>query len=557
MKVIIIGAVAGGANTATRLRRLDENAEIIIFERGNLISYAACGLPYFIGGKIAESDALALHSPQSLHKRYNLDVRINSEVTSIDRFHKTVTVNDMGKGKEYAESYDKLVIATGANPIRPPIPGIDSERVFTLRTIPDAQKIKAFAGGTSAKSAMIIGGGGIGLELAENLKALNLDVTIVELADHLLAQLDFDMASFVHDYARARGIKLITGNGVKSLEEGEGGLTARLDEGEAKAGMAIMCTGVRPDSFLAKEAGLVLGERGAIAVNKQMRTSDPDIYAVGDVAQTYNFITGKAVNIALAGPAARQARVAANDIAGVRGEYGGTLGTGIVKFFGMTIAFTGLSEREAAQNGIDYDKIFITQKQHAEYYPGACEINLKVVFDRTNGKILGAQVIGEDGADKRCDVLAMAIRMGATAADLEAVDLAYSPPYSSPKDPVNTAGQVIDNVLKKEVDLFNWNDVGTIPKDGGVTLLDVRKTQNDGHGTIDGFKNVPLDSLRDEANLLDREKPVYIHCKDGKQSYVAARILRQRGFSVRSLSGGITVYSSTRRNRYRTRGKSK
>lgn len=449
MRVLIIGGVAGGANTATRLRRLDGNAEIVIFERGDDISYAACGLPYFIGGVIESVDALRLQTAQSLCEHYNIDVRVYSNVRSIDSDKKSVTVENLKTGKSYTEPYDKLVVATGAKPIRPPIAGLDSKGVFTLRTIADAEKIKNYIENKRAKSVLIVGGGSIGVELTENFKLLGLDVAIAELTDHLIAQLDVDMAGGVHTYMKDHGVKLILGNGAENITESADGLTVKLREGEIKTDLLIMGVGVSPDSELAREAGLELTERGAIIVNRQMLTSDPDIYAVGDVVQTYSFITGQPARVAMAGPASRQARVAADNLAGIASEYGGALGTGIIKLFDMTIAFTGLSERETAQNGLNYDKILIAQPPHTQYYPGGREMNIKIVFDRATGKILGAQLVGFEGVDKRCDVLAMAIRMGATADDLMGTDFAYSPPYGMPKDPINVAGQIINNMMKK------------------------------------------------------------------------------------------------------------
>lgn len=449
MKVLIIGAVAGGANTATRLRRLDEGAEIIIFERGAYISYASCGLPYFLGGEIKSAEKLALRSPASFRERYRADVRTHSNVTAIDRIGKSITVQNLRSGEIYSESYDKLVLATGAEPVTPPIPGLDSRRVFTLRTIPDALKIKAFIEESGAKSAIVVGGSGVGLEAAENLKRLGLEVTIVELADQLMSTLDPDMAELLRGHAVENGVKLMLGRAVRGVEEEAGGLAVSIDGGLIRGGLMIMSVGARPNSLLARQAELKLGVRGAIVVDRNMRTSDPDIFAVGDVVETYSFITGRPVNVQLAGPSTRQARVAAGNIAGLDGEYGGTLGTGIIKFFGLTAAFTGLTEREAAQNGFDCDKVVVTQKHHADYYPGAQEMRLKVVFDRSDGRLLGAQVVGGDGVDKRCDVLAMAIRMGAIADDLAATDLAYSPPYGSPRDIVNTAGQAIGNLMRK------------------------------------------------------------------------------------------------------------
>lgn len=450
MKVLVIGAVAGGANTATRLRRLDKNAEIIIFERGAYLSYATCGLPYYVGGKVKSSDALVLMTPGSFRERYDIDARIFNCVKSINRAARTITVENSRTGEIYRESYDKLVIATGTEPVYPPILGLDSQRVFRLHTIPDADKILKFISEKKPKSAVILGGGAVGMETAENLKLLGMDVAVAELAEHLVTQLDSDMSDIIRRYIEEQGVKVYLNNGAKSVEDTGDSLIVKLREGEIKTDMLILGVGVRPNSELAKEAGLEVSERGAIITNKQMLTSDPNIYAVGDVVQTYNCITGKPAGMPLAGPANRQARTAAGNIAGINCEYQGVQGTGIIKIFEMTAAFTGLSERDAQRDGADYDKVVIKALPCAEYYPGARPMNIKVVFDRVSGKILGAQVVGFEGADKRCDILALAVRMGATYEDLAVTDFAYSPPYGSPRDPVNVIGQVIDNLIKKQ-----------------------------------------------------------------------------------------------------------
>lgn len=449
MKVLIIGAVSGGANTATRLRRLNKDATIIMFDRGRDVSYAPCGLPYYIGGKVKESGAMVLMTPQSFRERYNIDVRTHSNVKSIDRAAKNIEVEDLQTGNIYRESYDKLVIATGTEPVRPPVPGLESRRVFWLHTIPDGERIVEFMNAEKPKSAAILGGGAIGLEAAENLRQLGLDVTIIEMAAQLVSPLDPEMAETVRAYAEEQGVKVRLNDGAKGVEDRGNNLAIHLDSGEIAADMLIVGVGVRPNGELAKNAGLEVSERGAVITDKQMRTSDPDIFAVGDAVQTYSCITGKPAGVPLAGPAGRQARVAADNIAGGSAGYAGTQGSGILKFFDMTIAFTGLSEREAARDGLDFDKAVVTALPRAEYYPGARAMTIKAVFAKSSGRILGAQVVGFDGADKRCDVLAMAIRMGATYKDLMNADFAYSPPYGSPKDPVNVIGQVIDNLINK------------------------------------------------------------------------------------------------------------
>lgn len=450
MKVLIIGAVSGGANTATRLRRIAKDAEIIMFERGRYVSYATCGLPYYIGGKVTEPDAMVLMTPQSFRERYDIDARTLSNVRSIDRAAKTIEVEDLHTGNIYRESYDKLVIATGTEPVRPPVPGLESRRVFFLHTIPDGERIVEFMRAENPKSAAVLGGGAIGMEAAENLKQLGMDVTIIEMAQQLVSPLDPELAETVRAYAVEQGVKVLLNNGAKSVEDKGGSLVIKLDSGDIEADMLIVGVGVRPNTELAKNAGLEVSERGAIITDKRMRTSDPDIFAVGDAVQTYNCVTGRPAGVPLAGPAGRQARVAAGNIAGGDVEYAGTQGSGILKFFDMTIAFTGLSEREAARNGMDYGKAVISALPQAEYYPGGRAMTIKAVFDKGSGRILGAQAVGFEGTDKRCDVLAMAIRMGATYRDLINADFAYSPPYGAPKDPVNVIGQVIGNLMEKE-----------------------------------------------------------------------------------------------------------
>lgn len=547
MKIIIIGGVAGGASAAARLRRLDERAEIILFERGEYISFANCGLPYYIGGRITQRSALTLQTPESFHSRFNIDVRTLSTVLSIDRAQKTVTVHDAWKDKTYLESYDKLILSMGAEPIRPPIKGIDSEKVFTLRNIPDTLKIKQYvekAGRSAPLSVVVAGGGYIGVEMAENLKEAGLDVSIVELADHLIAPLDFDMAADVHHYIRSKGVRLILNNGIREIEDRGDKLSIRLQEGEIEADMLIMSVGVRPETALAKEAGLAVNERGSIIVNSKMQTSETDIYAVGDAVQVEDYITKAPAFIPLAGPANKMGRIAADNICGMDSEYTGTQGSAVLKLFDMTVATTGLNERAATAAGFDYDKVFLYTGSHAGYYPGASNMSLKIVFEKTSGKILGAQIVGFDGVDKRCDVLATAIRFNATARDLTRLELCYAPPFGSAKDPVNMAGFAVENLLTGKVKQFHWHDVDRLPRDGGVGLLDVRTRGEVQEGAIDGFVNIPLDELRQNINRLDRTKPLYVHCKSGLRSYIACRILSGHGFDCYNLSGGYRLYAS-------------
>lgn len=544
MKVVIVGGVAGGASAAARLRRLDESAEIIMFERGEYISFANCGLPYYIGGEITKKSALTLQTPQSFNARFNVDVRVNSEVTSIDPKAKTVTVRSKDRG-EYTESYDKLILSPGAAPIRPPMEGADNARVFTLRNIPDTIKIREYVEEEFPESAVVVGGGYIGVEMAENLKNAGVAVTIVELADHVIAPLDYDMACDVHRYLKEKGVGLILKNGVQAIKEEGGKLKLTLSDGEIETDMVIMAVGVRPDTALAKDAGLELNKRGAIVVNEHMLTSDPDIYAVGDAVEVTDFVTGEKAYIPLAGPANKQGRIAADNICGIPTTYKNTLGSAVLKIFDMTVATTGVNERTAKAAGLDYDKVYTYSNSHASYYPGSTGMSIKTLYEKGTGKILGAQIVGFDGVDKRCDVLATAIRAGMTAKDLTELELCYAPPFGSAKDPVNFVGYVIENTLAGRVKNFFWDDVAKLPRDGSVTLLDVRTDLERENGQyIEGFIHIPVDELRARAGELDKSKPVYIHCRTGLRSYVACCMLAGMGFDCYNLSGGWRLYES-------------
>ena len=544
MKVVVVGGVAGGASAAARLRRLDESAEIIMFERGEYISFANCGLPYYIGGEITDRAALTLQTPQSFHSRFHVDVRINSEVTAIDPKAKQVTVRSKDRG-EYTESYDKLILSPGAAPIRPPMEGADNERVFTLRNIPDTYKIRGYVEEQHPKSAVVVGGGYIGVEMAENLKNAGVDVTIVELADHVIAPLDYDMACDVHRYLKEKGVGLILQNGVQSIREEGGALRLTLSDGEIDTDLVIMAVGVRPDTALAKEAGLELNRRGAIVVDEHMLTSDPDIYAVGDAVEVTDFVTGEKAYIPLAGPANKQGRIAADNICGIPTTYKNTQGSAVLKIFDMTVATTGVNERAAKAAGLDYDKVYTFSNSHASYYPGSTGMSIKTLYEKGTGKILGAQIVGFDGVDKRCDVLATAIRAGMTAKDLTELELCYAPPFGSAKDPVNFVGYVIENTLAGRVKNFFWDDVAKLPRDGSVTLLDVRTDLERENGQyIDGFIHIPVDELRERVGELDKSKPVYIHCRTGLRSYVACCMLAGLGFDCYNLSGGWRLYES-------------
>lgn len=542
MKVLIVGGVAGGASAAARLRRLDEKAEIIMFERGEYISFANCGLPYYIGGEITKKSALTLQTPQSFNSRFNVDVRVWNEVTAIDPEKKQVTVHNVQTGEDYTESYDELILSPGAAPLVPKMDGVDDPRVFTLRNIPDTVKIRDYVEEEFPESAVVVGGGYIGVEMAENLKKAGLKVTIVELADHVIAPLDGDMAAEVHRYLRDQGVELMLGKAVQSMEDKGGKLTLHLSEGEIETDMVILSVGVRPDTALAQGAGLELNAKGAIVVNEHMQTSKEHIYAVGDAIEIVDFVTGKKGYVPLAGPANKQGRIAADNICGIKSSYKNTLGSSVLKIFDMTVAMTGVNERTAQAAGLDYDKVYTYSQSHASYYPGGHGISIKTLYEKGTGKILGAQLVGYDGVDKRCDVIATAIRAGMTAYDLTELELCYAPPFGSAKDPVNFVGYVIENTLTGKVKNFFWNDVEKLPRDGSVTLLDVRTPSEREVGHIPGFIHIPLDELRQRAGELPQDKPVYIHCHSGLRSYLACRMLTGLGYDCYNLSGGWRFY---------------
>lgn len=540
MKTIIIGGVAGGASAAARLRRLDEACEIVILERGDFISFANCGLPYYIGGAITDKNNLTLQTPESFRKRFNIDVRVNNEAVKISPEEKTVTVKNLKSGEIYTESYDNLILSPGAEPIKPNIDGIDSNIVFTLRNIPDTLKIKEYIEKSNPKSAVVIGGGYIGVEMAENLKEAGLDVSVVELADHLIAPLDFDMAADVHRYIKSKGIKLYLNNGVRAID----GNTVILQNGTIDAEMIIMSVGVRPETSLAKDCGIEVNRRGSIIVDRHMKTNIQNIYAVGDAVEAEDFITKSPAFIPLAGPANKQGRIAADNICGISSEYTGTQGSAVLKLFDMTVATTGINEKSASSAGIDYDKTYIYSGSHASYYPGASNMSIKALWDKKTLKIIGAQIVGFDGVDKRMDVLASSIRFGAKITDLANLELCYAPPFGSAKDPVNMLGFVAENIITGKMKQFFWNDVEKLPRDGSVTLLDVRTVTEVKRGRIDGFINIPLDSLRERIEEIPKDKPVYLHCHSGLRSYIALCILKGNGYDCFNLAGGWRLYES-------------
>ncbi len=544
MKVVIIGGVAGGASAAARLRRLNEQAEIIMLERGAYISYANCGLPYYVGGVITDQEDLTLQTQESFFARFRVDVRVLSEAVAIDPEVRTVTVKNLKDGSAYQESYDALILSPGAEPVVPPIPGAKDHRVFTLRTVPDTLRIREYIEEKRPKSAVVVGGGAIGMEMAENLSEAGLDVTVVELADHVIAPLDFDMAAEVHGYVKSKGIRLVLRTGVKAIAADENGLTVEAGEEKIPADMVLLSVGVRPESSLAKAAGLELSPKGAIWVDDHMRTSDESIYAVGDAVLVKHFITGQPAFLPLAGPANKQGRIAADNICGIPSVYKGSQGALVLKLFDMTVAATGLNEAALKAAGIAYDKVYAYGNSHASYYPGATNQTIKLLFAPEDGKVLGAQIIGFKGVDKRCDVINTAIRAGMTVYDLAELELCYAPPYSSAKDPVNMAGFMAENLLTNKVRQFHWHDVDSLPADGSVTLLDVRTAGERKRGSILGTVHIPVDELRERIGELDAKKPVYVHCHSGLRSYIACRILTQNGFDAYNLAGGYRLYAS-------------
>lgn len=550
MKIVIVGGVAGGATAAARLRRLDETAEIVVFERSGFVSYANCGLPYYIGGVIEDQEELTLQTPESFYERFRVQMKVHHEVTAIDRSAKTVTVRNLATGEVFQESYDKLLLAPGARPTQPALPGVGLDRLFTLRTVEDTLRIRRFVDTQHPKSVVLAGGGFIGLELAENLRERGLDVTIVQRPKQLMTPFDADMAALIHREVRAHGVRLALGHTVEGFAESEGGVQVLLkDEQPLQADMVILAIGVTPDSRLAAEAGLELGLKGSILVNDRMQTSDPDIYAVGDAVQVNHFVTGQPALIALAGPANKQGRIAADNMAGGDSRYKGSQGSSVLKIFDLTAAATGLNEAAARRAGLDVEAVVLSPMNHAGYYPGGRVMTMKVLFERRTGKLLGAQIVGSDGVDKRIDVLATAIRAGMTAADLTELDLAYAPPYSSAKDPVNMAGYMMENLLTGKVKQFRLDELATLPRDGSVTLLDTRTTGEYSRGHADGFINLPLDELRDRLSELDPDKPVYVMCQSGLRSYLACRILTQHGFTCYNFAGGYRFYEAVTTDR--------
>lgn len=546
MKVVIVGGVAGGATAAARIRRLNEQAEIVVYERSGFISYANCGLPYYIGGVIEDERELTLQTPESFWKRFRVKMKVHHEVTAICPENKTVTVKNLENGTVFTESYDKLLLSPGAKPIKPDFNGLDSERIFTLRTVEDTLRMKRFVAG-GVKSAVIVGGGFIGIETAENLSALGIQVTLIEAAEQLMSPFDRDMASFIHAELRKNAIDLRLSTTVEDFAETDDGIDVRLKNAPTlHADMAVLAIGVTPDTILAQSAGLELGVKRSIVVNDRMETSVPDIYAVGDAVQVKHFVTGRNTLISLAGPANKQGRIAADNLCGGDSRYTGGQGSSVIRIFNLTAAVTGINERTAKALGIAADQVILSPMSHAGYYPGGTVMTMKVLFEKESYRLLGAQIVGYDGVDKRIDVLATAIRAGMKAYELTELDLAYAPPYSAAKDPVNMAGFIVENLKCGIAKQWYYEEEEALPRDGSVTLLDTRTPTEYDRGHIAGFINIPVDDLRDRLGELDRRKPVYVICQSGLRSYIASRILAGNGFDAYNFAGGFRFFNAVK-----------
>ncbi len=543
MKYLIIGGVAGGATVAARLRRLDEEAEIILFERGEYVSYANCGLPYYIGDTINDRNKLFVQTVQGFINRFKIDIRTRQEVTFIHLQEKKVEVRRLSTGESYIEKYDKLVLSPGAEPLRPPIKGIDSKMIFTLRNVPDTDAIKEYVTINKPKHAIIVGGGFIGLEMAENLHNLGIQVAVVEMANQVMAPLDYSMAAFVHQHLIEKQVELILEDGVKSFEETDKGLDVHLQSGKRlETDMVLLSIGVRPEILLAKQAGLIIGSLGGIKVNEYMQTSDPSVYALGDAVEVTHLVTGKPALIPLAGPANKQGRIVANNIIlGNKDTYAGTLGNSIAKVFDLTVAAAGANAKLLKRERINYLSAYVHSASHAGYYPGAVLLTIKILFSPDDGRLLGGQVVGFDGVDKRIEMLAQVIQRKGTVQDLVELEQAYAPPYSSAKDPVNMVGYVADNILKGKVHTIHWRGITELEKD--AIIVDVRTPEEYNLGNIPGAINIPVDELRIRLTELPKDRQIIVNCAIGLRGYLAYRILKQNGYAdVMNLSGGYKIW---------------
>ena len=542
-KIVIVGGVAGGATAAARARRLDEKAEIVLLERGEYISFANCGLPYYIGGVIEKRDSLLVTTLEDFSNRYRIDIRNFSEVTAIDAEKKEVVIKKVQAGDIYRESYDKLILSPGADPIKPPLPGIDLPNIFSLRNIPDTDRIKEFVDSAKPTAAVVVGGGFIGLEMADNLVHRGVKTTVVEMLDQVMAPLDIEMVSMVHSYLRDNGVALELGNSVTSFEKGENGIQVATSSGKViECDLVILAIGVKPESALAESAGLELNVRGGVKVDQALQSTAEDIFVVGDVIESTSFLTDQPIMVPLAGPANKQGRIAADNASGRNSTYSGILGTSILKLFDLTVASTGMNEKMLKQKNIAYRKSYTHSYSHATYYPGAERMAFKLLFDPEGGKILGAQIIGKEGVDKRIDVMATALYAGLSVFDLEKLELAYAPPYSSAKDPVNVAGYVAANILKGDLKTVNWDELSDLDQEKTV-LLDVRaKPEIKLNGAIPNAVNIPVDDLRTAVDSLDKDKTYVVFCAIGLRGYIGYRILSQLGFDALSFSGGYELF---------------
>jgi len=544
MKVVIVGGVAGGASTAARLRRMDEQAEIVMLERGPYISFANCGMPYYIGEVIQDRERLLVVTPESLKEMLNIDSRVRHEVLKINRDQKSVTIKELETGRTYEETYDKLVLSPGASPVLPPLPGVDLPGVFTLRNLPDMDQIKSFVDEKKPARAVVVGGGFIGLEIAENLHHRGVEVTLIEMLNQVMAPIDYEMASLVHQHLIFKRIRLALGDGLKAISEGDekSWLKVRLSSDRSvDTQMVIMSIGVRPENQLAKDAGLDLGFRGTIKTNEHMQTSDTDIYAVGDAAELTSRITGEPTALALAGPASREGRVVADHITGHDVSFKGVVGTSVVKVFDLTVASVGMNTNQLETAGLDFENVIVHVSNHAGYYPGASPMALKLLFS-PEGKIYGAQAVGIEGVEKRIDVIATAMQAGLKVYDLEELELGYAPPYSSSRDPVNIVGFTAANVLRGDAKVMHWDEINEIDRHK-VAIVDVRLPEELGLGMIDGSVNIPLQSIRQRLNEIPKNRPVLVYCQTGQRSYFASRVLNQIGFDAYNLTGGYKTYS--------------
>jgi NADPH-dependent 2,4-dienoyl-CoA reductase/sulfur reductase-like enzyme/rhodanese-related sulfurtransferase len=559
-RLVIVGGVAGGASAAARARRLCEQCHIVVFERGPHVSFANCGLPYFVGGEIAEPDALLVQTPESLRARFNLDVRVHTEVVEVNRERRTVRARDLKTGRDYEEPYDRLILSTGAAPVRPPIPGLDREGHFTVRNIPDVERIMAWIRDCKACRAVVVGGGYIGLEMTEQLARRGLRLTVVEALPQVMAPLDPEMAAWLHAELRAHGVTLVLGDPVSAFEPPRPGETARASVVVLRSGrrieadVVVLAMGVKPETSLARAAGLELGALGGIRVNEHLQTSDPNIYAVGDAIEVRDFVTGQWALIPLAGPANRQGRIAADHIFGRPARYEGTLGTAILRLFRLTAACTGANEKCLRRAGIRYEALHLHPNSHAGYFPGAEPIAMKILFAPDTGRLLGAQAVGHEGVDKRMDVLATALKARMTVHELADLELAYAPPFGSAKDPVNLAGMAAQNVLVGDVKLAQWHELQARPAAPEAArtsapgdqflLLDVRRPDERAKGFIPGSLHIPLDELRARMHELPRDREIIAYCQSGQRSYFACRILAQHGFRVRNLTGSYRTWKT-------------